>query len=202
MQWIMSLTKSDVFSMIAILISIWSAYLSRRAQNVSSTTSIRPLSLYRKGSSFELQLYNTGPGVAFNVRVLFHSIENKIFDPIVPGAIWYDDKVKKADGVVDIQPDQQAIFNLKVNFWEFNFRLPVIIAYELASKKRIKTYWKYSVGFPNKFEQMSLLQISLYKLNRFYLYIKSPILKMRQRRNFAIHESSNDSNQSVEQDPH
>lgn len=189
-QLLGKITYETAFAAAALLISIYSLYLSKKAMSVSGMTKIRPVefnfwnnnnSIWNNSNSSSMKLFNTGPGVAYNVRLLFHSIDNLKVDPYIRSKVWYDDKVRQSVGSHDIQPNTESIYELNDNFLSFNHTRPLIISYELSSGLRIKTYWKYHIGEIRyeKFTKLNKVQIILYKITSIILNLRSPVMKLK-----------------------
>ena len=90
-----------ISSIAMVFVALASLFVSRRALDVTSRAIVRPLEVYFRDEP-TIKLYNSGPGVAYNVKVKKHVIHGLRPDPIKKGRIWHIDFKKQALGSTDI----------------------------------------------------------------------------------------------------
>lgn len=184
-KWVAESKPSDwiqAASAVGALIVAYGA-LSVAKQNMNATvfTKVEIKDFKLSNGEPEFTLYNSGPGVAYNVRLKAGIISNSKWDPIYPGMLWFDEKSEKAKGPTFIQPNSFITLRLDESSVKLNLNHPFIISYSLASGKKVKIFMKYESNQRSRGEIVHLtkVQILKYLIRATWLYIRHPFMSLK-----------------------
>ena len=161
-----------IIGLIALIITILSLKYSRKANKISYSTIVRPVDIKFNQSNecMSIILYNSGPGIAFNIKVKAYQ------------RVGYTKRFKKirvlhkqdyAFGKLELQPNESFEYKFpNITVFNYHFKRPIQITYQLSSGEMITNYWKYMMGSVAEEQQSKIIILKPVEVIKYKLYKK------------------------------
>ncbi|MGM0880905.1 MAG: hypothetical protein ACQEXQ_07645 [Bacillota bacterium] len=166
----------------AAIFSLYVAYLAIRVAKLSINTTAHTLVElidFKLTGDPKFTLYNTGPGIAFNVQLYTVTLDSLEPDPLDPRLLWSDDSRKRADGPRYMQPNSKEDFKTDESWTRLLLGQPFLIRYQLSSGKKYSVYMLYRAS--SKITPLSRTEIVRYKLRVLWAGLRTPYMRSKKR---------------------
>lgn len=121
---------------------------------------------------WQIALYNTGPGMALNVKLITIAATSQIQDLKKEGYYWLVEDWCTADGPYAINPNEQKEFLIK---YLLDFDKPFFIQWETQTGKKKKSVWKILIDSDDKVVGLSRMDEFKFRIKWIWGSIKTAI---------------------------